>query len=315
MKTLARLATASVVLTYLHLVFGGVVRITGSGMGCGDHWPKCLGSWIPPFDHPTVMIEWTHRLLALLVVVSIAGLAFAARQRRAEAGVGGPGGVARPAVAALVLVLAVALLGMVTVKLGNSAVPTVAHWTLALALLAVLLVTAVRAGALGGAAARLETGTGRAVRSLGAGAALAFVTVVLGGVVAKYPGGAVACPSFPLCGATPAGVAPAASHLQLTHRMFAYLLFFHVIAVTAAISRRQGESRVAGRAAKVAAGLVLLQLGVGAAMVMSMLPPALRSIHQATGIAVWLAMFLAACLARTSDIGHRTSDMGSNGHV
>jgi len=310
MKTLARLATASVVLTYLHLVFGGVVRITGSGMGCGDHWPKCLGSWIPPFDHPTVMIEWTHRLLALLVVVSIAGLAFAARQRRAEAGVGGPGGVARPAVAALVLVLAVALLGMVTVKLGNSSVPTVAHWTLALALLAVLLVAAVRAGALGGAAARLETGTGRAVRSLGAGAALAFVTVVLGGVVAKYPGAAVACPSFPLCGATPAGVASAASRLQLTHRLFAYLLFFHVIAVTAAISRRQGESRVAARAAKVSAGLVLLQLGVGAAMVMSMLPPALRSIHQATGIAVWLAMFLAACLARTAEMENGKWRMG-----
>jgi len=305
MKALARLAAASVSLTYLHLVFGGVVRITGSGMGCGDHWPKCLGSWIPPFDHPTVMIEWTHRLLALLVVMSIAWLVLAARQRRAEAGVGGPGGVARPAVAALVLVVAVALLGMVTVKLGNSTVPTVAHWTLAMALLAVLLLTAVRAGALGGATARQERGTGRAVRSLGAGAALAFMTVVLGGVVAKYPGAAVACPSFPLCGATPDGVAAGASHLQLTHRILAYLLFFHVIAVTTAISRRQGESRVAGRTAKVAAGLVLLQLGVGAAMLLSMPPPALRSIHQATGIAVWLAMFLAACLARTAEMGNR----------
>jgi heme A synthase len=52
------------------------------------------------------------------------------------------------------------------------------------------------------------------------------------------------------------------------------------------------------RAAKAAAGLVLLQLGIGAAMVMSMLPSGLRSVHQAVGVAVWLCIFLAAYLAR-----------------
>lgn len=306
MKTLARLGTASVVLTYLHLVFGGIVRITGSGMGCGDHWPRCLGSWIPPFDHPTIMIEWTHRLLALLVVLSIAWFAIVARRHRAEPGVGGAGGVLRASVAALVLVIAVALLGMVTVKLGNSTWATVGHWTLAMALLAVLIAAAVRAGAFGGGAARQEGGTSRAVRSLGAGAAMAFMAVVLGGVVAKFPGAAIACPNFPLCGATPAGVSAGASHLQLTHRVLAYVLFFHVIAVSLAISRRAGESRVAARAAKSAAGLILLQLALGAAMVLSMLPPVLRSAHQAVGVGVWLMMFLAAYLARTADIGHRT---------
>src|SRR5206468_9401391 len=70
MKALARLGAASVALTYLHLVFGGIVRISGSGMGCGDHWPRCNGSWIPPFNDATVMIEYTHRLLALLVVLA-----------------------------------------------------------------------------------------------------------------------------------------------------------------------------------------------------------------------------------------------------
>jgi heme A synthase len=297
MITVRRVAVTSLVLTYLHLVFGGIVRITGSGMGCGDHWPKCLGSWIPPFDHPTIMIEWTHRLLALLVVLSIAALAVLARRRRATPGVGGSGGVLRPATAALV--------GMVTVKLGNTTMATVAHWTLALALLAVLIVAAVRSGALGGGVAREQGGTARAVRSFGAGAALAFLTVVMGGLVAKYPGAAVACPGFPLCGETPAGVPAGASHVQLTHRMLGYLLFFHVLAVTAAVSRRGGESRAAIRAAKAAAMLVLLQLGLGAAMVMSMLPPVLRSLHQAVGIGVWLTMFLAAYLARSAASGSR----------
>ena len=300
MTYLARLAAASVALTYLHLVFGGVVRITGSGMGCGDHWPKCLGSWVPPFEHPTIMIEWTHRLLALLVVLSIAWLALAARARRHETGVAGAGGVLRPAVASLVLVIAVALLGMVTVKLGNSTLATVLHWSSAMALLAVLLLTGVRAGTFGGQAARRQSGTSRAVRSLGAGAALALAAVVLGGLVAKYPGGAVACPGFPLCGDTPDGVSAAASRVQLAHRVTAYLLFFHVLAVTAAIARRSGESRAAVAAARIAAGLVLVQLGVGAVMVMSALPPVLRSTHQAVGIGVWMTMFLAAYLAKTA---------------
>ena len=117
--TAARVAVTAVVVTYLHLVFGGIVRITGSGMGCGDHWPKCNGSWIPPFTDLTVMIEWTHRLLALLVILSILWLVGAARTRAADPGVSGAGGVSRPAVVALVLVVSVALLGMVTVKLAK----------------------------------------------------------------------------------------------------------------------------------------------------------------------------------------------------
>jgi cytochrome c oxidase assembly protein subunit 15 len=302
MSALARLSTAALVLTYLHLVFGGIVRISGSGMGCGDHWPKCNGSWIPPFNDLTVMIEWTHRLLALLVVLSIASLALVARHRRTQAGIGGRGGVHRPAILALALVIAVALLGMVTVKLGNTTMATVAHWTLALALLAVIIVTAVRAGALGGSAARTGGGTSRATRSLGAGAALAFLTVVLGGLVAKFPGAAVACRDFPLCGAVAADIPAGASHVQLTHRVLAYFLFFHVLAVTMAVSRRSGESASATRAAKAAAGLVVLQLALGAAMVLSMLPPVLRSLHQAVGIGVWLTMFLAAYLARSAEM-------------
>lgn len=298
MRALARVAAAAVTFTYLHLVFGGVVRITGSGMGCGDHWPKCNGSWIPPFDSPLVMIEWTHRLLALLVILSIAALVVVAWRHRSESGVGGRGGVLRPAVISFVLVIVVALLGMVTVKLGNTTVATVAHWTLALALLGVVSAAAIRAGAFGGDSARADGGTARAARSIGAGAAMAFLAVLLGGLVAKYPGAAAACPGFPLCGDTPANIPAGARHIQLTHRVIAYLLFFHALAIGLAVGRRAGEASVVKRAAKTAAALVVLQVIVAAAMVLGGMPPLLRSAHQAIGIAVWMVLFMAAYLAR-----------------
>ena len=315
MRSLARIATAAVVVTYLHLVFGGIVRISGSGMGCGNHWPRCNGTWVPPFTDPAVLIEYMHRLLALLVIVTIAWLAASAYRRRAEPGVAGAGGVLRPAVIACVLVIAVALLGMVTVKLGNRPSATVAHWTLALTLLGVVVAASVRAGALGGADARAQGGSTRSVNSLGAGAFLAFLAVVVGGLVAKSPGAAVACPGFPLCGTTPIDVPAGAAHIQLTHRVIAYFLFLHVLAVTMALRRRRAESDAVKRAARAAALLVLGQLVLGATMVLSGLPPGLRSMHQALGIAVWLAMFLAAYLARLAsrkaDIGNGISDMGA----
>jgi cytochrome c oxidase assembly protein subunit 15 len=309
MKGLARLGTAAVVITYLHLVFGGVVRITGSGMGCGDHWPKCNGSWIPPFTDTLVMIEWPHRLLALLVVLTIAALTLLAWRQRGEPDVGGPRGVLRPAAAALVLVVTVALLGMITVKLGNTTFATLAHWTLALALLAVLVVATVRAGGLGGASAKAEGGSARTVRSIAAGAALAFIAVVLGGLVAKYPGANIACPEFPLCGDRPAGVAAGASHIQLAHRVIAYLLFFHAIAIAMAVGRRAGESAAVKRVARIAAVLVVTQLVLGAGMVLMQLHGHLRMTHQAIGVAVWLTMFLAAYLARAAEGNPRPTEL------
>jgi heme A synthase len=299
MHTFRRLSLAALAIAFAHLVFGGVVRITGSGMGCGDHWPKCHGMWFPPLDRPDLVIELTHRYLAVLLIASLAGLAATAWRRRAEPGVGGRGGVLRSAVAAVVVVVLTALLGALTVFMGNPASATVGHWTLAMALLALVAATAIRAGALGGAGVgRGEAVSPRTARAALAAAALAFGAVALGGVTAKYPSAAVACPDFPLCGSNP-DAAAGASHVQLTHRVLAFLLLFHLIGVAIGLRRRR-ESPVVARAAFVALGLTVAQIAIAAAMILLGLPAIPRALHQAVGVGVWLGVFVFHYLARTT---------------
>src|SRR5437773_10150139 len=70
--TLAWIAAACV---YLLIALGFVVRITGSGLGCGNHWPLCNGRLFPPLDDIGTVIEWSHRLVAALVTILVVALA------------------------------------------------------------------------------------------------------------------------------------------------------------------------------------------------------------------------------------------------
>src|SRR3982751_1561419 len=161
LTALRRFSYAALLVAFTHLVFGAIVRISGSGMGCGDHWPLCYGHLFPPMNRPDLVVEWTHRLLASILVVTVVAFAAFAWRTREDARVGGRGGVLRAALLAVVAVFGAALLGAVTVKLGNPPFATVAHWLVAMTLFATLGAAAMRTGALGAAMASSEHLTGR----------------------------------------------------------------------------------------------------------------------------------------------------------
>lgn len=62
--------------TILVILWGAFVRATGSGAGCGNHWPLCNGEVIPRAPLLETIIEISHRLTSGLLLLLIVGLTF-----------------------------------------------------------------------------------------------------------------------------------------------------------------------------------------------------------------------------------------------
>lgn len=293
MQSVKRLSLVALVLAFAQIVFGAIVRITGSGMGCGDHWPKCAGLWFPPHDRIDLIIEITHRYIALALSIAILILFVAAFRKRSTPGVGGKGGVLRPATIAGVLVVIAALLGAVTVKLALNPFVIATHLTIAMSLLATLAVALARAGGLG-ATEDVTGATRRTFRAANAAVVLALTTLVFGALTANVPDAAVACAGFPWC--TGYMIYGAPLTIQVSHRIVAFVLLGHLLGMAIATGKRK-EPRVIRRAAWFAFSAAVLQVIIAGAMIGMHFPPAFRSLHQAFGTLVWLAVVTLAILS------------------
>src|SRR5689334_1454626 len=61
-------------LNLLVILWGAYVRATGSGAGCGAHWPLCNGEVIPRAPQAEMLVEFTHRLSSGVALLTVAGL-------------------------------------------------------------------------------------------------------------------------------------------------------------------------------------------------------------------------------------------------
>jgi heme a synthase len=75
-----RYAWVTLGVSVLVIVWGGVVRATGSGAGCGSHWPLCNGDVVPLAPTVGTIIEFVHRLTSGGVMLLAVGLVLKARQ-------------------------------------------------------------------------------------------------------------------------------------------------------------------------------------------------------------------------------------------
>ncbi len=271
------LAWTAAAAAYLLIVLGAVVRITGSGMGCGDHWPLCNGHLFPPWNDIGTVIEWSHRVVAALVSALVVALAVYAWRLGPSSGIPGlaPGvsRASRAAFVALGLLVLQVLLGAITVKLELPPWTVILHLGTAMLLLATLLV-----------AARDSVGAQHAAPLHLPLLALAFVTVLFGALTANL-GAAAACTGFPLCNGEIWPSAGGLALIQWVHRLLAYALAVYVVVWTVRSGRRQAWG---------VAALVVVQVAVGAATVLLGLPPGLQAAHVAVGAAVWAGLVLAA---------------------
>ncbi len=288
----ARLAAAAAVATYVLIVAGGLVRATDSGLGCPD-WPLCFGEWVPP-PEIHAWIEHTHRLIAAIAVGPLVGLTalitvFSSRRTDRV--------LLIAAVSAGVLVIAQSVLGGLVVVLQLRAELVTAHLGMALTVLAATVFIAERA-ANGPPAASADPALRGSRRWAAALAAAIALQMLLGSWVTGMHAG-LAFPDFPLMnGSIVPALGGAAELVQFAHRLLGVVIAALVVGSWRSV-RRESVNPLAHRLIGAAAGLLIVQLALGAANVWSRLSALFVVPHLAVGAALWaVAWWLILVLRR-----------------
>jgi len=265
----ARLAFATSAVMFALIVVGSIVRTTGSGLACPD-WPLCHGRLIPPLQF-NILIEWFHRLLALVVGMGlVATAAWTIAHPSTRSRLGGA------ACVAIALYVSQALLGALTVwKLLDPNVVS-GHLAVGLVLFGTLLALGLEARGLARAGARMRSRPAGLLPLFALATAAIWAQAVLGGTVSTNRA-SLACPDWPTCNGEWFPALTGLVGLQMAHRYGAYLLVA-VLALVAWRSRTAPDLAVRnlGRALFL---LVLAQAVVGVTNVFLGIPVWVSALH------------------------------------
>lgn len=290
---LPALAVATLVTSWFQIFWGGVVRVSKSGLGCADDWPLCNGRPYPFWEQP-VLIEYTHRLIAAAISVLVAALALVVlRGHRRNPWLLGP------ALAAGVLIVVQVLLGAVVVWFNLTASLVMAHLATSMLFIASLGVLTVHAFPRPALVPGVRVAGLRRLPALAlGGAAFTFVVLLSGANVTSNNAGA-ACTTWPLCGGrlVPWVGTLYPTAVQMAHRLFAYALAVVVVALYWQARKVRAAYPPLARVAALAVALVALQIAIGIAQVVNLLPAWLVAAHVGTAAAVFATFVITAALA------------------
>lgn len=272
----------------LVIVWGAYVRATGSGAGCGSHWPLCNGEVIPRAPEVETRIEFTHRLTSGLSMLLVVGMVIGAWRAYPRGHL-----VRQGAVASLVLMVVEALLGAGLVIFGLVAEDDSVARAVSMALHLVntfLLVGAITLTcwwASGGAAPSLRRqGTTAGILGLGV---LGFVILGMSGAVTAL--GDTLFSAITMSEARALGITHWLLPLRIFHPMIAIVVSGYLILAAAFVTMRRAD--VATRRLAVAMSVLLLvQIGAGFLNVYLRAPVWLQGVHLLLADLVWITLVL-----------------------
>ena len=284
------LAVASLAVAFAQVTLGGIVRVTGSGLGCPD-WPLCHGQLIPPFEFAT-LLEYSHRLSASLLGALVLTTAIIVL-RRYRGNRWGRNSV----LTALALVAVAAVLGGATVLTELAWWLRLLHLGIAEGAVAALVIAVVvswRVGIVEPHQDVPEAGSG--FGRLTAAALIGVFLLILSGSYIVGAGYGSSCGTWPLCNGSlfPEGRA----YIEhMGHRYFAALVGVLALAVAYMAWQRRISLPSLGWSGLLLFAAFAAQIAVGALTVWLGFTPEIKALHLSMATLVWIALVFVAALA------------------
>jgi heme A synthase len=277
------LALTTAGLTVGLIVFGAIVRVTDSGLGCGSSWPLCDGTVLPPLDNITAWIEWLHRLIAIVIglfglgTLAVAIRAYRARNRQ----------ILWITTLAAIIFTFQAVLGGFVVMFDLPPTMVTLHLGTAMLLLGTLLWAGV-ASFYRPKAFHVRDGVSALVYI---NTVFALVIIMTGALV-RGSGATLACTDWPLCNNIVSPLGLGIGQLALVHMLHRYAVL--ALGITLAmmiwlILKQRNASLL--RWTAILSGLMYLgQAGVGAMFVFTYAAPLWGASHVGMASVMWGAL-------------------------